>query len=201
MSQSPDRSLQKAKKSKLCSHSECWSCSSGDRNCIITIEWPLHDPLFLFWDEVNLAQFSPAASFPRKAKWLSKFKQMWVSELLVPTGGLVSGYVNLRGLWPHLWVNGHLSTFLTLLPMLVTWIQHSFSFRSTRVLGFPLAYSQQVKDPISTVDGKSQSALNCISTSWWSLATTAESKLKELEDIAESHPGDFRITLWLPVFA
>lgn len=74
----------------------------------------------------------------------------------------------------------------------------SFAFRSTRVLGFPLA-SQQVKDPISnpisTVDGKSQNALNCISTSWWSLATTAESKLKELEDIAESHPDGFRITL------
>ena len=71
----------------------------------------------------------------------------------------------------------------------------SFAFRSTRVLGFPLAYSQQVKDPINTVDMKSQSVLNYISTSWWSVATNAESKLKELEDIAESHPDDFRIML------
>ncbi len=92
-------------------------------------EWPSHDPLFSLWDKVNLAQFSPAASFLRKAKWLSKsaledlrktFKHIWVPELLIPKGGRVSGYVNLRGLWPHLWVIGHLSTFWTLLPMFET---------------------------------------------------------------------------------
>lgn len=83
--------------------------------------------------------------------------------------------------------------------MLGSWIQHGFDFFciqvhesfgvSTRL--FPTSQGshkyRRWKEP-----KRSELHLYFLVVSF---ATTAESKLKVLEDIAESHPGDFRITL------